>query len=221
MRFPRNAKIFRGQLDMTPFVNVFFLLVIFVVLGSLLYMPGIPFRLQGTMGSLREKAPVVSIFKNGEIVFNSRTNKIENLENLRTDFSNLPPDSLIFLKSETGAPREIAVHIREQAKKFSLVVENADATIELPVAEGFSGTANPTIVVAVSFGGQLFYQNRLVSEGELTEHLRAAVKNSKQSLTLLLLADKSVLTEVTTRVMQLAQQAGIKEVLQVTRPPKG
>ena len=30
MRFPRNLRIFRGQLDFTPFASVFFLLVIFV-----------------------------------------------------------------------------------------------------------------------------------------------------------------------------------------------
>lgn len=40
MKFPRNARIFRGQLDAAPFASVFFLLVIFVLLGSMLY-PGI------------------------------------------------------------------------------------------------------------------------------------------------------------------------------------
>jgi biopolymer transport protein ExbD len=41
MKFPRNARIFRGQLDAAPFASVFFLLVIFVMLGSMLYAPGI------------------------------------------------------------------------------------------------------------------------------------------------------------------------------------
>jgi biopolymer transport protein ExbD len=41
MRLPRNARIFRGQLDFTPFAPVFFLLVIFVMLGGLLYTPGV------------------------------------------------------------------------------------------------------------------------------------------------------------------------------------
>ena len=45
MKFPRNARIFRGQLDAAPFVSVFFLLVIFVLLfslpGSLLHTAGV------------------------------------------------------------------------------------------------------------------------------------------------------------------------------------
>jgi len=41
MKFPRNARIFRGQLDAAPFAIVFFLLVIFLMLGSLIYTPGI------------------------------------------------------------------------------------------------------------------------------------------------------------------------------------
>jgi len=45
MRFPRNARIFRGQLDFTPFASVFFLLVIFVMLGGLVYTPGVRVQL--------------------------------------------------------------------------------------------------------------------------------------------------------------------------------
>jgi biopolymer transport protein ExbD len=45
MKFPRNARIFRGQLDFAPFAAVLFLLVIFVLLGKMLYTPGIQVRL--------------------------------------------------------------------------------------------------------------------------------------------------------------------------------
>jgi biopolymer transport protein ExbD len=46
MKFPRNASIFRGQLDTAPFAAVFFLLVIFMMLGSLVYTPGARLELQ-------------------------------------------------------------------------------------------------------------------------------------------------------------------------------
>jgi biopolymer transport protein ExbD len=46
MKFPRNATIFRGQLDAAPFAAVFFLLVIFMMLGSLVYTPGARVELQ-------------------------------------------------------------------------------------------------------------------------------------------------------------------------------
>ena len=46
MKFPRNTKIFRGQLDAAPFAGVFFLLVIFVALNSsLVFTPGVPIHL--------------------------------------------------------------------------------------------------------------------------------------------------------------------------------
>lgn len=41
MKFPRNARVFQGRLDVAPFASVFFLLLIFVLLGSILYTPGV------------------------------------------------------------------------------------------------------------------------------------------------------------------------------------
>ena len=46
MRFPHNAKIFRGQLDAAPFLSVFFLLIIFLLLNSaFVFTPGVPITL--------------------------------------------------------------------------------------------------------------------------------------------------------------------------------
>jgi len=46
MKFPRNARIFRGQLDASPFVGVLFLVTIFLLLNSsLVFLPGVAIRL--------------------------------------------------------------------------------------------------------------------------------------------------------------------------------
>src|SRR5213593_4053570 len=46
MKYPRNARIFRGQLDASPFVGVLFLVAIFLLLNSsLVFLPGVPIRL--------------------------------------------------------------------------------------------------------------------------------------------------------------------------------
>jgi len=45
MKFRRNARAFRGQLDATPFLSVFFLLAIFLMLGTLVYTPGVHVQL--------------------------------------------------------------------------------------------------------------------------------------------------------------------------------
>jgi biopolymer transport protein ExbD len=46
MKFPRNARLLRSQLDAAPFASVFFLLVIFMMLGALIYTPGARVELQ-------------------------------------------------------------------------------------------------------------------------------------------------------------------------------
>ena len=46
MKFPRHATIFRGHLDAAPFAGVLFLLVMFMMLGSLVYTPGARLELQ-------------------------------------------------------------------------------------------------------------------------------------------------------------------------------
>src|SRR5436190_24249861 len=45
MKFRRNARMLGGILDPVPIAAVFFLLVIFVMLGSLVYTPGIHIQL--------------------------------------------------------------------------------------------------------------------------------------------------------------------------------
>lgn len=45
MKFPRNAKILRSHFDVAPFAAMFFLLLIFLMLGALLPTAGIPLNL--------------------------------------------------------------------------------------------------------------------------------------------------------------------------------
>lgn len=57
MKFPRNARILRSQLDAAPLAAVLFLLVLFVLMASLLYTPGVHIELP-----LAEfRAPVVDL----------------------------------------------------------------------------------------------------------------------------------------------------------------
>ena len=45
MKFARNARIFRGQLDVAPFATVLFLLVMFLYLSAMVYTPGVQVHL--------------------------------------------------------------------------------------------------------------------------------------------------------------------------------
>jgi biopolymer transport protein ExbD len=75
MKFPRNARIFQGRLDAAPFVSVLFLLVIFLLLGALVYTPGgLPIRLPATPAMPRPDGPSVSVAldRNGELYYENR-----------------------------------------------------------------------------------------------------------------------------------------------------
>lgn len=61
MKFPRNARIFRGQLDAAPFAAVFFLLVLFLMLASLMYTPGVRLQLPLTDDLPGTDKPTISV----------------------------------------------------------------------------------------------------------------------------------------------------------------
>jgi biopolymer transport protein ExbD len=50
MKFARNARPFRGQLDAAPFAGVFFCLVLLLLLGMLVYTPGVRLQLPEAAG---------------------------------------------------------------------------------------------------------------------------------------------------------------------------
>jgi len=93
--------------------------------------------------------------------------------------------------------------------------------VELPQAEGLPGTANPTISVVVDRSGQFYFENQIIAEPELKQRLLAAAektRNSGAQLTLVVLADTLTPNAVLFQLGELAREAGIKELLQATRP---
>jgi biopolymer transport protein ExbD len=61
MKFPRNTRLLRNPLDVAPFAAVFFLLVIFLLLGALLPTPGIPLQLPVASDLPGTDQPVVAV----------------------------------------------------------------------------------------------------------------------------------------------------------------
>jgi biopolymer transport protein ExbD len=61
MKFPRNARIFRGHFDAAPVAAVFFLLIIFIQLGSLTYTPGVHIQLPIADGFIGTEKPEVRV----------------------------------------------------------------------------------------------------------------------------------------------------------------
>ncbi len=134
MKFPRNARIFRGQLDASPFVGVLFLVVIFLLLSSsLVFLPGV--------------------------------------------------------------------------------------AIKLPEAADLPGITGRTVTVAVDTNRHLYFRYQLIKENDLQVELRKAALETKEPLTLMLLADKTVPMDTMVQLAKLARAAGLKDAILVTRPP--
>ena len=62
MRFPRHARIFKGQLDAAPFAGVFFLVLIFLTFNSqLVFTPGVRVELPEAEGLPGTANPTITV----------------------------------------------------------------------------------------------------------------------------------------------------------------
>ena len=132
MRLPRQARIFCGPAEATPFAGVFFLLIMFVLLSSLVYTPGVK--------------------------------------------------------------------------------------LNLPLAENLPGTDQALVSVAVDAAGQFYFDNQLISAGQLKSRLAAVARKSSEPLALLVQADKAVNYDTLIHLSVIARDAGIKEAFLATLP---
>jgi len=75
MRFPHNAKIFRGQFDAAPYVGVFFLLVIFLLAHSaMVFVPGVPIELPSgaDLPGIEKPIAVIAVDAGGAYYFENQ-----------------------------------------------------------------------------------------------------------------------------------------------------
>jgi biopolymer transport protein ExbD len=75
MRFPHHARIFRGQPDAAPFLGVFMLLLIFLLLhSSLVSIPGVHIQLPEAVALPGADTPTVAVAvdKSGQCYFDNQ-----------------------------------------------------------------------------------------------------------------------------------------------------
>jgi len=203
MRFARHAKIFRGPLDAAPMAGVLLLLMMFMLLSSLVYTPGV-------LVDLGKGSQTIAVTRSNTVAFAGKTYMRGELDQLRNDLKTWPRTANFSVVPESGADPDLA---RQVSNSFQ---------ITLPVGKNLTGTDNAKVVVAVNFRGQCIYENRLVEDAELEKelagHAKAAARDGK-SLTLILMSDKAAELQVLTRLFELAKKAGIAEVELAQRPP--
>jgi biopolymer transport protein ExbD len=119
MKFPRNARIFRGQLDAAPFASVFFLLVIFVLLGSMLY-PGIRMDLSPSRNLLPgAEGPTLSVAVTTNAIYYGdqlvSENEFSNRLNAAT--RNFSEPLTLIVQADKEVTEEKIVHLKSLAEQ--------------------------------------------------------------------------------------------------------
>ena len=136
MKFQRNVRILRTQLDATPFAAVFFLLVIFLLLSSLVYTPGVHIQLpvaDGFAGT--DKRPVaVAVDANGRLYFeNKMIDGRELAMRLRTEVARSPEPLALVVQADKSVTHEMLIRVSTLAQQAG-ISEAILATLPRPVA---------------------------------------------------------------------------------------
>jgi biopolymer transport protein ExbD len=209
MRFPRQAKIFRGPLDAAPAAGLVFLLLIFMQLGSLLYTPGV-------LVHLNNPAAIIRIAADGRLHFGTNFYTEAETNLLRTALA----------KSAAGPPFDLRADPDTPPKTAARASNTVNSIFQIQLPGGprnLIGTDNPIVMVAVNFLGQYIYDNKIVEERELKaglrERLQEAASESKE-LTLTIAADEQANWKDVKRLAQWAREAGIKETVLAEWPDK-
>ena len=90
--------------------------------------------------------------------------------------------------------------------------------MQLPSADNLPGTDQPSLAVALDANGRLYFASQVVTEAELKSGLSAAVRNSRDPLTLVIQADLTLSYGQLVHLTLLARDAGIQNVLLATLP---
>lgn len=136
MRFPYRSKIVRGQIDAAPFLGVFFLLIIFLLLNSaFVFTPGVPIRLPEAInlpGPERATA-AVAVDEGGHFYFeNQMCDEARLKERLQTAVERSAEPITLVLQADKAATTDVLVKLSLLAR--SLGIREVLVAVRSPVA---------------------------------------------------------------------------------------
>ncbi len=114
MKFPRNARIFRGPLDVAPFAAVFFLLIIFLMIASLVYTPGVRLEIPSAddLPGIAGPSVSVAIDGNGRLYFENQWIEENELKTrLRSAVTNSKEPLTLVVQPDKGVTYEMLVRL--------------------------------------------------------------------------------------------------------------
>ena len=218
MKYPRNTRIFRGQLDVAPVACLFFVTAILLFLHSqMVFTPGVRLDLHPSTDS---KRPSLYIDGEGLYVYQGDRMSASSFEKrIRNDAEKNILPSTLALQVDPRVSTNVLNKIQELSAEFSIAIEPPGTRIELPETPEQPGARTPSVIVAVNLNGQLFFENQLVSKTEdLQQRLVRAAKESREPMTLILKLDKAVQIDTFVQLCEMARDAGFADVILGTRP---
>jgi biopolymer transport protein ExbD len=222
-QFPRKHQVFRGQFQAAPFAAVFLLLLIFLTFPTwLVYLPGLPMELDAQGLPVRpEQVKAVrleegSVFRYGRETLGSwQAFQLRLQEEARTNRAL----RWLSVQVDPAVSNNVVQQVVELARDLNLGVDLPGGRLDLPVSGSLVLVTNPMVSLAINLAGQMYYKNQIITEAALERELQALVANSRQPLTLLILADRQVPYDRVVRAGAAARAAGVQQVLLATRPP--
>jgi len=124
MKFPRNARIFRGQLDASPFVGVLFLVAIFLLLNSsLVFLPGVAVRLPEAADLPGVTGPTLTVVvdTNRRLYFRNQVIRENDLlAQLRKAARETKEPPVLVLMADRTVSYDTIIHLAELARAAGL-----------------------------------------------------------------------------------------------------
>ncbi|MFO1514362.1 MAG: biopolymer transporter ExbD [Verrucomicrobiota bacterium] len=119
MKFPRRAKLFRNPFDMTAYAAVFFLMVIFLVLGAQRYTPGVKIELPVADDLPGTDKPTVTVAMDESGRYYFQNQLIEEAA-LQAQFTNAAASSAealtLVIQADKAVRQESLVHLALMAR---------------------------------------------------------------------------------------------------------
>lgn len=110
----------RGQLDAAPFVMVFFLILIFVLLGTLTFTPGLQVQLPmaADMPGTKNPSVNVTVDPQGRLYFeNQLVDETEFGQRLRQAIASTPPPLTLVIRADQAVTYDTLLHVTQLARK--------------------------------------------------------------------------------------------------------
>ncbi|MCM8803854.1 MAG: biopolymer transporter ExbD [Candidatus Omnitrophica bacterium] len=124
MVFRKHYSLTKGEINLTPLVDVVFQLIIFFMLSSSFIMqPGIKVKLPKaeTTDIIKEKEIFIDITEDGTILFKGKKVNLHQLENiLKEEIKNKKEDIILIIKGDKETKHGIVVNVMDIARKSGI-----------------------------------------------------------------------------------------------------